>query len=166
MAGNLFGKLGGGLENLGGALGDLVTGISKTVLPKDDPDVKVLEAQQEINGLKKQETELFTEIGRQAFAADAQAYPQGEKLVSLQAEIAAAEERLNVLIAEREKAKQAKEAAENAALCPACGHRNQEGVKFCQECGAKLGKTFCSACGAELAAGARFCGSCGQKQGE
>ncbi|MDR1777079.1 MAG: zinc ribbon domain-containing protein [Desulfovibrio sp.] len=166
MAGNLFGKFSGGLENLGGAIGDLVTGISKTVLLKDDPDVMVLEAQREIDGLKKQEAEIFIEIGRQAFAADAQAYPQGEKLRQLQSEIAAAEERVNTLIAQREEAKQASETAEKATLCPSCGHRNQEGVKFCQECGAKLGKTSCASCGAELTAGARFCGSCGQKQPE
>ena len=50
--------------------------------------------------------------------------------------------------------------------CPNCGYENSEGMKFCNECGAKLGvqKTFCTSCGAELQGGARFCGECGARQ--
>ena len=52
--------------------------------------------------------------------------------------------------------------------CPKCGVANVSGVKFCNECGAKLesaGQTIpCVKCGAQLQAGARFCTECGAKQ--
>lgn len=76
--------------------------------------------------------------------------------------------------------------------CPKCGHENAPGVKFCSECGTKLGSTsqdeiicprcgkrtkngkFCNECGAPLIAkcpkcghenapGTKFCNECGTK---
>ena len=44
--------------------------------------------------------------------------------------------------------------------CPRCQSQNREGVRFCEECGARL-VTSCSSCGAELLPDKRFCGSCG-----
>jgi class 3 adenylate cyclase/tetratricopeptide (TPR) repeat protein len=44
--------------------------------------------------------------------------------------------------------------------CPACGHANPSGSRFCLQCGAALGAR-CASCGAELPAGARFCNQCG-----
>ena len=44
--------------------------------------------------------------------------------------------------------------------CPACQAETRPGVKFCEQCGARL-ETVCATCGARLAAGARFCGECG-----
>ena len=49
--------------------------------------------------------------------------------------------------------------------CPACGHPNTPGVKFCSECGAPQPEVVkCPACGTEMAAGAKFCPECGQKR--
>jgi membrane protease subunit (stomatin/prohibitin family) len=52
--------------------------------------------------------------------------------------------------------------------CPKCGASNVSGVKFCNECGAKLesaGQTIpCVKCGAQVQAEARFCTECGAKQ--
>ena len=45
-------------------------------------------------------------------------------------------------------------------LCPGCRAQNREGVKFCEDCGARLGPR-CPSCGAEVLAGKRFCGTCG-----
>lgn len=166
MANDLFGKL-GNFGNLGGAIGDLVSGLSKSgLVPQDDPDVKTLNAQREIADLQKREADIFTEIGRQAFNIDPSACTRGDELRQIQAEIAAAQSRLTSLEEEREKARQEQEAADADARCPSCGRQNAEGVKFCQECGAKLGKTPCVSCGAELAPGARFCGVCGARQPE
>ncbi|MCP4296533.1 MAG: guanylate cyclase, partial [Proteobacteria bacterium] len=44
--------------------------------------------------------------------------------------------------------------------CPACQFDNRDGVKFCEECGAKL-ELECPACKAKLPLGKKFCGDCG-----
>ena len=168
MATSLFGKLGDLGNNIGGAIGDLVDGLSKAsgIGSQSDSDGKILAVQQEIADLTKREAEIFAEIGRQAFAADPSPYAQGENLRLLQADIAAAEARLSALHEEQEKAKHSQENANPATRCPSCGQQNQEGVKCCQGCGAKLAKAHCVSCGAELAPGVRFCGACGAKQTE
>ncbi len=156
MAGNLFGGLGGLMKGLSG------------LMPQDDPQVKLMNAQSELDDLKMQEQELFAEIGRQAYSANPGAYPQSDKLRLVQMNIMDAEKRLDACNLEKQAAEAAKKSQEEAAACPSCGHVNPEGVKFCQECGGKLtsaGKAFCTSCGAELAAGTRFCGECGGKQG-
>jgi len=59
-------------------------------------------------------------------------------------------------------------AAAAPVKCPKCGAANASGVKFCNECGAKLevaSQTVpCVKCGAQLQAGAKFCNECGAKQ--
>ncbi len=44
--------------------------------------------------------------------------------------------------------------------CPRCQAENREGLRFCEDCGARLTVT-CTACGAEFTPGKKFCGSCG-----
>jgi class 3 adenylate cyclase/tetratricopeptide (TPR) repeat protein len=44
--------------------------------------------------------------------------------------------------------------------CPRCHAGNRDGLKFCEDCGARLA-TACAQCGAEITPGKRFCGSCG-----
>ena len=44
--------------------------------------------------------------------------------------------------------------------CPKCQFENREGVKFCEECGAKL-ELDCPACKAYIPPGRKFCGECG-----
>ncbi len=44
--------------------------------------------------------------------------------------------------------------------CPRCRTENRDGLKFCEDCGARLGVT-CSQCGAEITPGKMFCGACG-----
>ena len=44
--------------------------------------------------------------------------------------------------------------------CPACGSVNDDGRKFCGECGTALARP-CPACGAGNAPGVKFCGECG-----
>ncbi|MDR0843507.1 MAG: zinc ribbon domain-containing protein [Acidobacteriota bacterium] len=170
------------MGNLGSAFGGLVDSLSQTgLVPKDDPAVKLLGAQKEVSNLKKQEAEIYAEIGRQAFAAAPETYAQGDKLRLIQSNLADAEGKLNALKQEldeakraeeearkaEEEARRAREAAGAATRCQSCGNQNPEGTQFCQECGTKLGapaKAFCTSCGAELTAGARFCGACGTRQ--
>ncbi|HSF05994.1 MAG TPA: adenylate/guanylate cyclase domain-containing protein [Methylomirabilota bacterium] len=44
--------------------------------------------------------------------------------------------------------------------CSRCQAENREGLRFCEDCGARLAAT-CPSCGAELTPGKKFCGSCG-----
>ena len=48
------------------------------------------------------------------------------------------------------------------AQCSVCQHPVQAGARFCEECGAPLGRS-CPGCQAELSPSARFCPSCGQR---
>ena len=51
------------------------------------------------------------------------------------------------------------------AICLYCGSENQDGVKFCGECGTKIGEIMrtCDECGAQAFNGAKYCGSCGKR---
>ncbi len=44
--------------------------------------------------------------------------------------------------------------------CPKCQLENREGVKFCEQCGAKM-ELECPNCGAKIPLGSKFCGKCG-----
>ena len=45
-------------------------------------------------------------------------------------------------------------------ICPSCGTANEDGRKFCGECGTALAAA-CPSCGASNAPGVKFCGECG-----
>src|SRR3954447_20030577 len=45
--------------------------------------------------------------------------------------------------------------------CPQCQAENLDGLRFCEDCGARL-DLKCPQCGAEIRRGKKFCGSCGQ----
>ncbi len=49
------------------------------------------------------------------------------------------------------------------AKCKKCGSTVQEGLKYCPECGSKLGE-FCKKCGAKLSKRSKYCPECGQLQ--
>ena len=44
--------------------------------------------------------------------------------------------------------------------CPKCQSENREGVKFCEECGAKF-EIECPECKSKIPVGKKFCGECG-----
>ena len=44
--------------------------------------------------------------------------------------------------------------------CPKCQFDNRDGVKFCEECGAKF-ELKCPACKTKIPLGRKFCGECG-----
>ena len=168
MASDLFGSL-------GGSLGGLMKGLT-SIMPQDDPAVKMVNAQTEVADLKKKEEALYAKIGRKAeelYGLDTFADFANE-LRLVQSNLVTAEEKVAVLQREKEEAdnaaraeEEARKAAMAAYVCPNCGYENAEGMKFCNECGTKLGqqKAFCTSCGAELQAGMRFCGECGARQG-
>jgi TolA-binding protein len=153
MKGDVFAGLGGLMKGLTG------------LMPQDDPEVKKMQAQSELNDLRTRETEIYAEIGKQALSRVRGQFPELEsQLRTVQASIAEAQAKLDQVQAEAARKRQEEQVAKEQRTCPQCGHLNQEGVKFCQECGAKLGASKCNSCGATLAPGARFCGECGAKQ--
>ncbi|MDD2503793.1 MAG: zinc ribbon domain-containing protein [Clostridia bacterium] len=152
------------MSDLYGGFGSLFKGLSG-FMPQDDPDVKIMTAQSDLSELRKKELELYAEIGKKALASGGQ-FPELEnKLRLVEANIADAEQKLSDAQSEKEAEDSAKLAEEEALTCPSCGNINSEGVKFCQECGTKLGVLKCSKCSAILTPGTRFCGECGTKQG-
>ena len=46
--------------------------------------------------------------------------------------------------------------------CSRCQHENPSALKFCGECGARLG-AVCTSCGATNSPDQKFCGECGTK---
>lgn len=57
-------------------------------------------------------------------------------------------------------------AASGSITCPVCSAPNPASGKFCNNCGAKLGRqdiVSCPKCSAENRAGAAFCSECGAK---
>ena len=168
MANDLFGAL-------GGSLGGLVKGLT-SIMPQDDPAVKMVNAQTELSELKAKEEKLYAQIGRLAvetYGLDTFT-DYADELRLVQSNMIAAQEKVDALEREQKAAEEAARAEEEARraaiepyICPNCGYENSEGMKFCNECGTKLGsqKTFCTSCGTELQNGARFCGECGARQG-
>jgi DNA repair exonuclease SbcCD ATPase subunit len=153
------------MSDLFSGFGGLIKGLSG-FMPQDDPNVKMMTAQSELSDLQKQETELYAEIGKKALSAGGQFPDLENKLKLVQANIAEAERKLNSAKAEKEAQDSVRRAEEEALTCPSCGTISPKGVKFCQECGTKLGTPKCSQCGASLTPGTRFCGECGAKQEE
>jgi formate dehydrogenase maturation protein FdhE len=146
-------------------------GLAKSgFVPRDDPNVKLFGAQQELADLQKTEQELLAEVGRKVMdSGEAAAYPQeADRLKLIRSNIAQAQATVDAAQSEQKAKKEAELQAEQARTCPQCGTVNTGDVKFCQECGAKIGvpqKTFCASCGAENPAGTRFCGGCGARLG-
>lgn len=148
-----------------GGLSGLMKGLSG-FMPQDDPDVKLMTAQSELADLQKQETELYAEIGKQVLANISGQFPELEnKLRLVQENMTAAAEKLSSAKSEKDATEAAKRAADAKRTCPQCGNHNEDGARFCEECGHKLGSApLCHECGAQLAPGTRFCGSCGARQ--
>lgn len=145
-------------------LSGLMNGLSG-FLPQDDPDVRILNAQNEINELQKQEAGVFIQLGKEVIARNPQQFPeQEEKLRVIRASLNEAQAKLTAAQKEKEQKERAQQIAEAQVTCPSCGFRNPDGVKFCQECGAKLGVNLtCPSCGVAVVPGVRFCGACGAR---
>lgn len=150
-----------------GGLGGLVKGLS-TLVPQDDPTIKMMTAHTQVSDLKKQEKDLYAEIGKMAIAQyGLESFGEvADKLKLVQSNLNMATKELDAQKAEQEAKERAAEAVAEATKCPSCGYANPEGTKFCQECGAKLGSLKCVSCGADLPPGSRFCGECGSRQPE
>ena len=148
--------------------GGLMKGLG-AFMPKDDPNVMLFQSQSEINELQNREQELYAKIGEKVLPSikDQAEYSEliaelnytQNKLKTVKDELAAAQN----LKSEQDRIEQEQQ---QSRTCPNCETLNPEGVKFCQECGARLNlstKVKCLECGAEFPNGTRFCGECGRQ---
>jgi len=96
----------------------------------------------------------------------------GNRIQSLEKEIAGYQAKIQELLAEKERIiAGGVNALATGCLC-SCGQRNEQGAKFCICCGKEIASAtennaaFCLNCGTPLTAGARFCTNCGTAQSE
>ena len=156
------------LSGLGG-LGGLMKGLT-SIMPQDEPATQYLRLQGEVSDLQKQEKDLYVQIGQMAVEQyGLESFGEiADKMRLTQANLAAAQQKLNAAKAEAEEKERLQKEALAGRTCSQCGHENPEGTKFCQECGSRLQaeeptSVFCPSCGKENPAGTRFCGDCGER---
>lgn len=151
---------------------DLFSGLVKGIgafMPKDDPNTILFQTKTEISDLENRISELYAEIGKKAYGAVCNDPEYSELVAELgytKKKLDTARQELNT--AQETKAMQEQHEKEEmlGRTCPNCETLNPEGVKFCQECGARLNqstKVRCAECGTEHPAGTRFCGECGSQ---
>ncbi|HWS30278.1 MAG TPA: zinc ribbon domain-containing protein [Clostridia bacterium] len=152
----------------GYGISDILGGIFKGLsgfMPQDDPEIRLYQAQAELNEMQPREAEIYADAGKLVTEQDGRTRFPGlfSQLELVKSNITAAQARLKSV--KREKKKEKRD-AEERRTCPNCGHINPDGVNFCQECGAKLVgpvKNICPACKTENDLGARFCGGYGAR---
>lgn len=155
-------------------LGGLIKGMQPLMgeEAKNDASMNAFFLKTEVGELSSKRREALARIGEAVYEAHVNAgkynefgdlYGEVENIDGLlqkkQAEARQAEQAA-------EEKKRAEEREREARVCRSCGAENEPGVKFCGECGAKLGApqaTCCSKCGAENAPGVKFCGECGTR---
>ena len=126
----------------------------------------------ELAELKERRLEVLAEIGEKALPE----LKDKEGFADLAASVADIDDRTDDLRRQEEelleeKARREKEEKERIAklTCYVCKKVNQEGSRFCEECGAKLGeppREYCRACCTMNLPQMKFCGECGAKLGD
>lgn len=141
--------------------GGLFKGLS-SFMPQDDPNTKLFTLGNELSDLQQQETQLYADIGKKAFESILENPAYSDILEELQSVQRRLKQIQNQLKAAQEEKENLEKKAE-ALLCPECGTENPEGVKFCKECGCKMGDIFCGKCGTKNPPQTKFCSECGNK---
>lgn len=141
--------------------GGLFKGLS-SFMPQDDPNTKLFTLGTELGDLQKQENELYASIGRKVFASISSNPEYSDTILELQS-VQRRITQINDQLKAAQEEKEAQERKAQALCCPNCGMENPEGVKFCKECGTKMGTSACSQCGTVNPPQTRFCGECGNK---
>lgn len=155
-------------------LGGLIKGM-QPLMGEDmqkDASMNALLLHNDVTELKNKKKDVLAKIGQAVYDAHQKSGGYVE-YASLFEEAQAIDKQLGIKQGEMDAAKQAAEQQHQqderermARTCPNCGCENEPGVKFCSECGSKLGQdraTHCGQCGAELKPGVKFCGECGAR---
>ena len=146
---------------------DKINQVAKNIGDKTNDAIENTKLTQKINSEKGAAGEEFKKIGEyyyNVFLSGGEVAPEVQEACKIITEQLEAER------AAREAAEQARRQAEGAP-CPVCGTKNEAGVKFCRECGAKMAaeqpeQRLCPQCGATVRAGKKFCTECGCKMEE
>ncbi len=135
-----------------------------------DASMNALLLHNDVTELKNKKRDVLAKIGQAVYDAHKSQGSYGE-YSALFEEAEAIDKQLGVKQTEMDAAKKASEEKEKqeerdrlARTCPSCANENEPGVKFCSECGTKLGgqqPAHCTQCGAEQKPGVKFCGECG-----
>ena len=151
-----------------GGLGGLMKGLG-AFMPQDDPNTKIFTLQNELNDLQERETNLYAGIGKKVYGSICN-NPEYSAVVS---ELGGVQLRLSQVTgelkaAQDEKAQKEKQEEElrKQSTCPQCGGVFEPGIKFCNECGCKLGlvsNLACPECGGSNPPETKFCGECGHR---
>jgi hypothetical protein len=153
-------------------LGGLIKGMQPLMGEEiqKDASMNAFLLQNDVTELKNKKRDLLAKIGQDVYNAHKKTGGFSE-YAALFEETEAIDKQLNAKQAEMDAAKKAAEEKQQleerermARTCPNCGNENEPGVKFCSECGTKLGEkqsAHCGQCGAELKPGVKFCGECG-----
>lgn len=151
-----------------GGFGGLMKGLG-AFMPQDDPNTKIFTLQNELNDLQERETNLYAQIGRKLYGSVCN-NPEYSAIVSemggIQARLNQAKEELKTVQDEKEKKEKQEEELRRQSTCPECGTAFEPGIKFCNECGCKLGmpaNLVCPECGCGNPPETKFCGECGHR---
>ncbi len=155
-------------------LGGLIKGMQPLMGEEiqKDASMNALLLHNDVTELKNKKRDVLAQIG-QAVYETYQKNGGFSEYTALFEEADALEKQLNAKQTEMDAAKKAADEKEQqeerermARTCPNCGNENEPSVKFCSECGTKLGEaqpSHCTQCGAELKPGVKFCGGCGAR---
>jgi methionyl-tRNA synthetase len=137
-----------------------------------DASMNAFLLQNDVTELKNKKRDVLAKVGQAVFDAYKRTGSFSE-YAALFEEAEAIDKQLGLKQTEMDAAKKAAEEKEQieerermARTCPNCGNENEPGVKFCSDCGTKLGEmqsSHCGQCGAELKPGVKFCGECGAR---
>lgn len=136
---------------------------------KNDASMNAFLLQSDVSSLEGKRREVLARIGEAVCDAPGQ-YPQFaaqcEEAAMLKKQIDAKKAEMTAAKQAAEQQEMQKQRERDALICRSCGFENEPGVKFCGECGDKLGTpqaANCPQCGEALKPGVKFCGGCGTR---
>lgn len=154
------------------SLGETFSRLTRNVQEKTQNFTEKGSLMQELRLKERQQTQLFTELGRMFFLSREANAHEAEEGAEFAAEIAA----LSEMKAEIEETREKIALLSGACICAVCGASVPAESRFCPSCGHAMsrpepekaaepdvGQPVCPSCGQVLRPGTLFCTACGTK---